>query len=145
MAGSQELIDYLRAYARSCVFSCSISPPVAGGVLAALRLVQQEPQLRHSLWRNVSVMREALEQYGINTGHSTSQVIPVMINDDVRIFGIVRELIAEGVYLNPVRYPAVSVRRSRLRLAISASHDPAELKEGAATIARVLRRNGVLQ
>jgi CheY-like chemotaxis protein len=55
VAGSQALIDYLRAYARSHVFSCALSPPVVGGVSAALRIAEAEPELRARLWDNVAV------------------------------------------------------------------------------------------
>lgn len=144
VAGSHELIDYLRAYARSQVFSCALSPAVAGGVLAALRIAIREPMRRTRLWRNVDVMRSALTRAGVDTGRSTSQIIPIMINDDVLIFTIARELMEEGIFLNPVCYPAVGVKRSRLRVSVSAAHEPADLEQSAETIATVLRRHRVI-
>lgn len=145
VAGSQELIDYLRVYARSQVFSCAMAPAVAGGVLKALQIAEAEPQLRQQLWRNVAVMRQELDSHGVDTGRSNSQIIPVMINDDVLVFDIVRDLMQAGIYLNPVRYPAVGVNRSRLRISVSASHQAHELQQAAGTIARVLRERRVLR
>lgn len=143
VVGSRGLIEYLRAYARSQVFSCALAPAVVGGVLAALRIAAREPELRQRLWHNVAVMRDALTAEGVDTGESTSQVIPVMVRDDASIASIARELMADGVYLNPIRYPAVKRHQSRFRVSISAAHEPSELKKAAAIIGRVLRRRGI--
>jgi glycine C-acetyltransferase len=145
VAGSRKLIDYLRAYARSQVFSCALSPPVVGGLRQALAIAKAEPELRARLWENVAVMREALLAEGVDIGDSTSQVIPVMIRDDKAIFGITRALEAEGVYLNPVLFPAVKRAASRFRVSVSAVHDPGDLRQAAAIIGRVLRSHGVIR
>lgn len=145
VAGDHTLIDYLRAYARSQVFSCALSPPVVGGLRKALELARSEPELRQRLWHNVAVVREALLAEGVDIGGSTSQVIPIMIKDDTGIFEVARRLEAAGVYLNPVLYPAVKRGRSRFRVSISAAHDPAMLVEAAGIIGRVLRESGVIR
>lgn len=144
VAGSHELIDYLKPYARSQVFSCALAPVVAGGVLEALRIAAAEPERRARLWRNVAVMRAALRERGVDIGESTSQVIPIMINDDNRVFAVTEQLMASGIYLNPVRYPAVKRNRSRLRVSISAIHEPEALVHAADRIADVLRRLEVI-
>jgi 8-amino-7-oxononanoate synthase len=145
VGGSHELIDYLKAYSRSQVFSCALAPAVAGGVLEALRIAIAEPQRRTRLWDNVARMRSALREHGVDTGESSSQVIPIMINDDNRIFAVAEQLLAAGIYLNPVRYPAVKRNRSRLRVSVSAAHDGAELEHAAGRVAEVLREVGVLK
>jgi 8-amino-7-oxononanoate synthase len=139
VAGSSELITYLRPYARSQVFSCAIAPAVAGGVLEALRIAAAEPERRERLWRNVEVMRGALRERGVDIGDSTSQVIPIMVNDDDRVFEVTERLMAAGIYLNPVRYPAVKRNRSRLRVSVSAVHETEDLVHAAERIAEVLR------
>ncbi|MFO7568046.1 MAG: aminotransferase class I/II-fold pyridoxal phosphate-dependent enzyme [Enhygromyxa sp.] len=144
VAGSRELIDYLRAYSRSQVFSCALAPAVAGGVLEALRIASAEPQRRARLWDNVARMRGALREQGVDVGDSSSQVIPIMVNDDNRVFAVAERLLAAGIYLNPVRYPAVKRNRSRLRVSISAAHEGDELERAAAQIAEVLRELEVL-
>lgn len=144
VAGSQELIDYLRAYSRSQIFSCALAPPVVGGLREALRIARAEPELRVRLWENVRVMHDALVAQGVDVGASTSQVIPILIRDDRRIFDVAKDLLRSGVYLNPVRYPAVKRHQSRFRVSISACHQPAELIEAAAIIGEVLRRHEVL-
>jgi 7-keto-8-aminopelargonate synthetase-like enzyme len=72
-------------------------------------------------------------------------VIPIMIRDDARIFMIGEELFREGIFINPVRYPAVGKHKSRFRMSISAAHTKQDLEQGTETIARVLRRYGVCQ
>lgn len=145
VAGSASMIDYVRAYARSQVFSCALSPPVVGGLREALRIARREPELRARLWSNVAIMREALLAESVDIGDSTSQVIPIMIRQDNGIFPIAREFEREGVYLNPILYPAVKRHQSRFRVSISAAHDPNDLRNGAKVIGRVLRNAGVLQ
>lgn len=144
VAGSTELIDYLRPFARSQVFSCALAPAVAGGVLEAVRIASAEPERRARLWSNVALMRAALRRHGVDTGQSSSQVMPIMINDDTLVFTVTERLMAAGVYLNPVRYPAVKRNRSRLRVSISAAHEPAELERAANIIAEVLRELEVI-
>jgi glycine C-acetyltransferase len=143
VAGSQKLINYLRGFARSRVFSCALPPGVTAGLIKAIEIVHAEPQLRTRLWQNVSVMQGLLKKAGVDIGASSSQVIPIMIRDDERIFKLAEEMIHEGVYLNPVRYPAVGKHRSRFRISITAAHTTEELEEGARIIVRVLERHGL--
>jgi 8-amino-7-oxononanoate synthase len=144
VGGSDKVIAYLRPYTRSQVFSCALAPPLAAGMLEALRIASEEPELRARLWSNTRLMHAALEAHDIDVGDSTSQVIPIMVRDDTGIFQITRDLMDAGVYLNPVRYPAVKRGQARFRVSISAAHDPAELTRAASIIADVLRRHEVI-
>ena len=139
-AGSRQLINYLRGFSRSRFFSCALAPVVVAGIRKSLELARDEPELRTKLWENVAYMQKLLADAGVPTGDSTSQVIPIMVCDDARILAMGEELFREGVYINPVKYPAVGKHKSRFRMSISAAHSKEELEEGAATISRVLRR-----
>lgn len=144
VACSRELRRYLEAFSRSRFFSCALSPVVAAGVLEALRIVQREPELRARLWQNVAYMRRLLDAQGVDVGDSTSQIIPVMVRDDRAIMRVARHMQEAGLYLQPVRYPAVTRHRSRFRISISAAHDSALLDRAASTLGSVLRAEGVL-
>ncbi|HLA89299.1 MAG TPA: aminotransferase class I/II-fold pyridoxal phosphate-dependent enzyme [Gemmatimonadaceae bacterium] len=144
VAGSQSLYNYLMGFARSRVFSCALAPAVTAGVLQALRIAQREPGLREKLWANVAHMRRLLAEAGVDVAESTSQIIPVMIRNDTRIFTIAKALLRDGLYLHPIVYPAVAKHRSRFRISISATHTPAQLDEAADILVRVLRDEGVL-
>ncbi len=143
VAGSETLITYLKGFARSRVFSCALPPGVTAGILKALEIVQNEPELRTKLWDNVAFMQDRLRKAGVDIGDSESQVIPIMVRDDDRIFKIAEDIIHEGVYLNPVRYPAVGKHRSRFRISVTAGHSKEDLAEGADIIKRVLERYGL--
>ena len=144
VAGSQKLIDYLRGFSRSRFFSCALAPTVTAGLIRALELASEEPELRDRLWENVDFMQSRLKEAGVDTGDSESQVIPIMIRNDSRVFGIGEQLLREGVFINPVKYPAVGKHKSRFRMSISAAHSREELEEGADIIVRVLERNGII-
>ena len=143
IAGTSRLINYLRGFSRSRFFSCALSPVVVAGLRKALELSVNEPQLREKLWHNVGFMQKRLTDLGIPMGDSTSQVIPIMVRDDARIFMMGEEIFREGVFINPVKYPAVGKHKSRFRMSISAAHTEQDLSEGAEILARVLRRYGV--
>lgn len=143
VAGSKKLTQYIRGFARSHVFSCAMPPPVAAGLVRSLQIAQAEPELRARLWDNVAFLQGFLKGDGIDIGDSTSQVIPIMIRDDDKIFAIGEDLLHEGVYLQPIRYPAVGKHRSRFRISVSAAHTREQLEEGARIISAVLRRHGI--
>jgi 8-amino-7-oxononanoate synthase len=143
LAGSQKLINYLRGFSRSRTFSCGLSPVVTAGILKALEIFLEEPELRTKLWENVNFMQKRLRDAGVPVGDSESQVIPLMVRDDARAFEIGEVLMHEGIYLNPVKYPAVPKHRSRFRMSISAAHSREELEEGARIITSVLQRYGI--
>jgi 8-amino-7-oxononanoate synthase len=143
VAGSQALYNYLMGFARSRVFSCALSPAVSAGVLQALKIAEREPQLRETLWSNVAYMRGLLAEAGIDVGESTSQIIPIMIRNDRKIFGVAQSLQRAGLYLQPIIYPAVAKNRSRFRISISATHTTQQLDEAATILADVLTAEGV--
>jgi glycine C-acetyltransferase len=144
VAGSRKLIRYLKGFARAHVFSCALAPGVVGGLLKACEIARDEPELRDRLWKNSAYLQGLLRERGVDIGDSQSQVIPIMIRDDDRVFKVAEDMIHHGVYLNPVRYPAVGKHRSRLRISVTASHTLPELREAADIIARVLDRHALL-
>jgi 7-keto-8-aminopelargonate synthetase-like enzyme len=89
-------------------------------------------------------MRSLLQDRGVDTGGSTSQVIPVMIYDDAKAFPIGERIRAEGVMLQPVIYPGVGKMKARLRVSLTAAHTREQLTWAAEVIAAALRAEGVL-
>lgn len=141
--GDREFVLYLEAYARSRFFSCTLPPAVSAGVLAALRHIEANPEIRLQLWRNVHYLQNRLKEAGVDTGQSSSQVIPIMVYEDARVFGIAESLRAEGIFLQPVNYPAVSKGKARFRLSVSALHTLDQLEYAAQIIANVLKEAGI--
>lgn len=103
--------------------------------------MRNEPALRARLWRNVALMCQRLHEAGVDTGRSTSQVIPIMIRDDAVALTITEELFERGVYIHPIFYPAVAKNQSRLRTSITATHNEEEIEEGG-NVTSVLARHG---
>jgi glycine C-acetyltransferase len=145
VCGSRDLIDYVNAFARSRFFSCNLAPVLAAGLLAGLRIIEKEPELRAKLWSNVAFMRRRFAEEGIDIGKSTSQVMPVLVNNDAKAFGIAEKIQQRGLYLQPVLYPAVPKHKSRLRVSISAAHSEADLERAVQVIASVLKEEGIIK
>jgi 8-amino-7-oxononanoate synthase len=145
VCSTEEIADYVTAYGRARLFSCNLAPPVAAGVLAGLRIATAEPHLREQLWRNVRYLRRRLTEEAVDIGRTASHIIPVMVNDDVRIFPLTEKLQERGLFLPPVIYPAVSKNRSRLRIAASAAHTQEQLEIAVQVIAATLREEGIIQ
>jgi glycine C-acetyltransferase len=145
VCGTKDLIDYVNAFGRSRFFSCNLAPPVAAGLLAGLQIVENEPQLRAKLWSNVAYMRRRFAEEGIDIGKSTSQVMPVLVNNDAKVFSVAEKIQDRGLYLQPVTYPAVPKHKSRLRISISAAHSEEELETAVGVIASVLREEGIIR
>jgi 8-amino-7-oxononanoate synthase len=145
VCGSKDLIDYVNAFGRSRFFSCNLAPPVAAGLLAGVEIVENEPELRAKLWSNVAYMRRRFAEEGIDIGKSTSQVMPVLVNNDAKVFAVAEKIQERGLYLQPVTYPAVPKHKSRLRISVSAAHSEAELEQAVQVIAGVLRDEGIIR
>ncbi len=144
VAGSKQLIDYLRGFSRSRFFSCALAPTVVAGILEALRIAKREPELRTRLMENVDFMQKRLREAGVDVGDSESQVIPIMVRKDSLMFRIGEDLFREGIFINPVQYPAVGKHKSRFRMSISAAHTKEDLEQGAEIIVRVLQKHGII-
>lgn len=121
-AGNMKLMTYLRMYARSYVFSCAMAPHTAAGILRVLELYQKDKTERDQLWKNIKYMQTKLTDAGFDIGNTKSQVIPVMVGSDLRLREVSKRLQQKGLYTGVVTYPAVSRKRTRLRLSISSYH-----------------------
>jgi glycine C-acetyltransferase len=144
VCGTKELIDYVNAFGRSRFFSCNLAPPVAAGLLAGIHIVEAEPQLRARLWSNVAYLRRRLTEERIDFGKSASQVIPVLVNNDAKVFAVAEKIQDRGLFLQPVTYPAVPKHKSRLRISVSAAHDEGQLERAVQVIAGVLREERII-
>ena len=144
VCGSRDLVDYVNAFGRSRFFSCNLAPALAAGLLAGVRIVEAEPELRAKLWSNVAFLRRRFAEEGIDIGKSNSQVMPVLVNNDAKVFAVAEKIQDRGLFLQPVTYPAVPKHKSRLRISVSAAHSEQQLESGVQVIAGVLREEGIL-
>ncbi len=120
--GQARLISFLRMYARSYVFSCAMAPHTAAGILKVLEIYENDKSERVKLWENTGYMQNRLKEAGLDTGETQSQVIPVIVGHDRRLREISRYIHKQGLYTGVVTFPAVSGKRTRLRLSMSSNH-----------------------
>jgi len=121
-SGKMKLMTYLRMYARAYVFSCAMAPHTAAGILKVLELYQKDKSDRDQLWENIRYMHKQLTDAGLDIGETKSQVIPVMVGDDLKLREVSKKIQQKGLYTGVVTYPAVSRKRTRLRLSVSSYH-----------------------
>lgn len=122
VTGEQKIITYIRMFARSYIFSCAMAPHTAAGILKVLELFQKDKTYYNKLWENTHYMMGQLKAAGLDTGETASQVIPVIVGPDKRLREISIKIHAKGLYTGVVTYPAVSNKRTRLRLSMSSNH-----------------------
>jgi 8-amino-7-oxononanoate synthase len=122
IAGSADVVHYIQHHARALIFSAALPAPQAAAVLAALTIIETEPQHVENLWDNADYMRAGFKKLGYNTGNSNTPIIPVILGDDLRTALAWGALIEEGVYTNPVVPPGVPTGGSLLRTSYMATH-----------------------
>jgi 7-keto-8-aminopelargonate synthetase-like enzyme len=129
VAGPKETLDYLRFYAHSYVYSCALPAVVIGAILEALEIATREPQLRTRLWDNADYFRTQVNRLGIDTGDSTTYIMPLVVGDRGRMYQLGHELRRRGLFVAPVDYPAVPEDRICFRACVTAKHTRADLDE----------------
>ncbi|HMP72674.1 MAG TPA: 8-amino-7-oxononanoate synthase [Kiritimatiellia bacterium] len=113
--------------ARAFIYTTALPPPVIASTLAALRVLEQEPGLGARLLATARAFRDRLNQAGVDTLDSDSQIIPVLIGDNHRALAVDRRLAAEGILATALRPPTVPPGKARLRLSITLDHTPEDL------------------
>ena len=122
VAGSHELIDWLVNRARSFIYTTAIPPAVAASVLAALDIVEQEPERRQRLWANTRVLADGLRSLGYTLGTTRSQILPVIIGEACETMSVAAAILQRGVFAHGIRPPTVPEGTSRIRVTPMATH-----------------------
>ncbi len=141
---SHEIANWLKHNARALIFSASIAPANAAAVLAALELIQQEPERVENVWRNTRYAKKMLDDLGFDTGHSSTPIIPIYVRDVNKTFLLTRQLQDEGVFVNPVITPAVAPEDTLIRFSLMATHTLEQIDEAIGKLAKVARRLDIL-
>jgi 8-amino-7-oxononanoate synthase len=129
VGGPVETLDYLRFYAHPYAYSCALPPVIVAAVLKSLEISEAEPQLRVRLWENANYFREQLKAIGIDTGASTTYIMPLVVGDRARMYQLGHQLRERGLWVAPVDYPAVPQDRICFRACVTAKHTRADLDE----------------
>ncbi|MBI4650528.1 aminotransferase class I/II-fold pyridoxal phosphate-dependent enzyme [Candidatus Desantisbacteria bacterium] len=124
VASTKEVVNYLRCYARSYMFSAAPAPSVIATVLAGLKTLEEEPELRKKLWKNIYYMHNNLQSLGyrISPSPPESAIISVQIGSEVTLRKMSKKIHELGIYANAIPFPAVPKNQSRFRLSLMATH-----------------------
>ncbi|TMG78447.1 MAG: glycine C-acetyltransferase, partial [Betaproteobacteria bacterium] len=141
VAGSEALIDFLHHRARPFLFSTSHPPAVAAACLAAIDLLESEPELIARLWDNTRFFKSGLQTLGFNTGVSESPITPVIVGDAALAMKLSFQ---DGVFAQGIGFPTVARDRARVRTIVTATHTRDELQFALDCFGRVARSLGVI-
>ncbi len=127
VAGSTEVIDFIKHTGRSMIFSASLPPSLVASVSTALDIIEEQPQLRTQLWKNTHKMLKGYKELGFDTGASETPIVPIIIKDNMKVYMMCKLLSERGVFVNPVVNPAVPPGRELLRTSYMATHTEEQL------------------
>jgi glycine C-acetyltransferase len=144
VAGSRALIEFLYHRARPFLFSTSHPPAVAAACLAALDVLEQEPQIIERLWANTTFFKSGLKQLGFDTGLSESPITPVIVGEGARAMKLSDRLFEEGVFAQGIAYPTVARDKARVRTIVTATHTREDLQFALDVFAKVGRELGIV-
>lgn len=144
VAGEKKVISYIKHFARSLIFSASITPASVATVLATLEIIQTEPERRERLWQITEKMKSGFLAMGYNTGSTETPIIPVFIGNDELTFMLWKMLRENGIFTNPVIYPAVPKEKSLIRTSYSATHSDEELETVLESFQRCGKQLGII-
>ena len=144
VAGPLALREMLIQRGRPFLFSTSHPPAVAAPGRAAIRVLEEEPELIERLWANTGRFKEGLRSLGFDTGLSETPITPVMVGDAALAIRFADRLLEEGVWATSVVFPTVALDGARLRTIVTAAHSDDELDACLAAFARVGRELGVV-
>lgn len=145
VAGEKKVIQYIKHHARSLIFSASMTPSSVATVLATLEIIETEPERRERLWDVTKEMKSGFEKMGYNTGPTETPIIPVIIGNDELTFMLWKMLRNDGIFTNPVIYPAVPKDQTLIRTSYSASHTDIELDKVLSSFEKNGKKLGLLR
>jgi glycine C-acetyltransferase len=144
VAGSRALVDFLYHRARPFLFSTSHPPAVAAACIAAIDVLEQEPQIIEALWENTRFFKAGLQARGFDTGLSESPITPVIVGDGALAMRLSDQLFAKGVFAQGIAFPTVPRGKARVRTIVTATHTRSALQFALDVFAGVGKSLGII-
>jgi len=138
------LVDFYVHKARPFLFSSSHPPAVVAACVAAVDVMETEPELNARLWENTRFFKDGLRRLGFNTGSSVTPITPVIIGSGAKAARFSHELFERGVFAQGIFFPMVAEEKSRLRTIVMATHTRPDLEEALGAFEAVGRSLGVI-
>lgn len=144
VAGEGKVLDYVKVHSRPFIFSAAMAPYAVATVQKCVEILRTEPERRERLWKNADFLKEGIQALGFNTGPCDSPVIPVIVGGALPCFAFWKDLLAEGVFTNPVVAPAVPENSSRIRTSVMATHTEELLTRALEIFKKVGKKHGLI-
>ncbi|HEX9679933.1 MAG TPA: pyridoxal phosphate-dependent aminotransferase family protein [Anaerolineales bacterium] len=144
IAGAEDVIHYIQHHARSLIFSASMPASNVAAVLAALDIMEAEPERVQRLWQVTERMRAGLKALGFDMGPSVTPIIPIIVGDRERTLIAWKMCFEAGLYTNPVFAPAVPPDRGLLRTSYMATHTDDQIDRALNILGEVGRELGLI-
>ncbi|TSD66509.1 pyridoxal phosphate-dependent aminotransferase family protein [Inquilinus sp. KBS0705] len=143
IAADADTIDYIKHRARSLMFSASMPPGSVASVIAALDIIESEPERIDKLWDNTNYAMKLLLEEGFDLGPTESPILPIYVRDNEKTFAVTKHLQSAGVFVNPVVSPAVPSDSSLLRFSLMATHTFDQIDEAVEKLSKAFKEVGV--
>ena len=144
IASDKEIINFIKHNSRSLIFSASITPASAASVLAALDIMESEPERIQHLWDITRYALKNFKEMGFDTGKSETPIIPLFIRDNIKALKMTQMLLAEGIFVNPVVSPAVPKKDCLIRYSLMATHTKEQVDISIKKITWAAKKLGIL-
>lgn len=137
--------NYLRHNSRSYIFSASITPASTAAVNAALDIMEREPERIEHLWKVTNYALEGFRNIGCEIGHTSTPIIPLFIRDNDKTFAVTRDLLEDGIFVNPVVSPAVPSQDTLIRFSLMATHTIEQVDRALECIQKVFKKYDIIK
>lgn len=137
--------NYLRHNSRSYIFSASITPTSTAAVNAALDIMESEPERIEHLWKVTNYALEGFRNIGCEIGHTSTPIIPLFIRDNDKTFAVTRDLLEDGIFVNPVVSPAVPSQDTLIRFSLMATHTIEQVDRALECIQKVFKKYDIIK
>jgi len=144
IAADKEVINFIKHNSRSLIFSASMTPASTAAVLASIEIMETEPERISHLWDITRYALEGFKSAGFDTGKSETPIIPLFIRDDIKALQLTQNLLAEGVFVNPVVSPAVPKEDCLIRYSLMATHRKEQVEISIEKITKASKKLGIL-
>lgn len=144
IATDKEITNYLRHHSRSYIFTASITPASTAAALVAIDILEKEPERQEHLWEITHFALDGLKEMGCEIGNTSTPIIPLFIRDNFKTFTVTRDLLDEGIFVNPVVSPAVAPHDTLIRFSLMATHTKDQVAYALEKIRKVFKANGIL-
>jgi 8-amino-7-oxononanoate synthase len=144
IAGNEDIIDYIKHFARPLIFSASMPPANIASAQMALKIIKEESYLVENLQKNAAYLIKSFKECGFDTGTTETPIVPLLIGDNDKTFLLWKNVFEKGIYVNPVISPAVPPQRALLRTSCMATHTKEELDKAVEVIANEAKKLAII-